>query len=80
MHLEELKSLASVDSKLTRFIRPKLRRNNFKIRDRAFSIYAPKLWNQLRTALKNELNFVRFKSYLKLTYFVKHSTIDIIFY
>ena len=70
---EELKSLLSVDSKSTRFIRLKVQRNNFRISDRAFSIYAPKLWNQLPTALKNELNISRFKGDLKLTYFVKHS-------
>ena len=70
---EELKSLLSVDSKSTRFIRLKVQRNNFRISDRAFSIYAPKLWNQLSTALKNELNISRFKGDLKLTYFVKHS-------
>ena len=70
---EELKSLLSVDSESTRFIRLKVQRNNFRISDRAFSIYAPKLWNQLPTALKNELNISRFKGDLKLTYFVKHS-------
>ena len=62
---EELKSLLSVDSKSTRFIRLKVQRNNFRISDRAFSIYAPKLWNQLPTALKNELNISRFKCDLK---------------
>ena len=64
---EELKSLLSVDSKSTRFIRLKVQCNNFRISDCAFSIYAPKLWNQLPTALilKNELNISRFKGDLK---------------
>ena len=43
---EELKSLVSVNFKSTRFIHLKVQRNNFSISDRAFSIYAPKLWNQ----------------------------------
>ena len=34
-----------------------MRRNNFKISGRAFLI-----WKQLPTAVKNELNFVRFKN------------------
>ena len=62
---EELKSLLSVDSKSTHFIRLKGQRYNFRKSDRAFSIYAPKLWNQLATALKNELNISRFKGDLK---------------
>ena len=68
---EELKSLVSVDSKFTRFIRLKVQRNNFRISDRAFLIYAPKLWNQLPTALKNELNFPSFKGDLKTYLFRK---------
>ena len=62
---EKVKSLVSVDSKSTRFIRLKVQRNNIRISDRAFLIYGPKLWNRLPTALKNELYFVRFKGDLK---------------
>ena len=62
---EELKSLLSVDSKSTRFIRLKAQRNNFRISNCAFSIWAPKLWNQLPTARRNELNISRFKGDLK---------------
>ena len=65
VHFELLKSLPSVDSKSTRFIRLKVPRNNFTISDRAVSIYAPKLGDQLPAALKNELNFVVFKGDLK---------------
>ena len=65
-HPEELKSLVSVDSKSTRFVRHNVQHNHFRIIDRAFSIYAPKLWNQLLpAALKNELNFARFMGDLK---------------
>ena len=66
---EELQSLVSVDSKSTRFVRLKVKRNIIRISDRAFSIYGPKLWNQLPTALKNELNFVKFKGDLKTCLF-----------
>ena len=69
---EELKSFLSVDSKSTSFVRLKVQRNNFRVSDRAFSIYAPKLWNQLPTALKNELNISRFKGDLK-TYFFREA-------
>ena len=64
-HPEELQSLVVTDSKSTRFVRLKVQRNNYRISDRAFSICAPKLWNKLPTALKNELNFARFKRDLK---------------
>ena len=70
-HPEKLKSLVSVDSKSTRFICLKVQRNKFRISDRAFLIYALKLWNQLPAALKNELNFVRFKGDLKTYLFRK---------
>ena len=69
-HSEELQSLVSTDSKATRFVRLKVQRNNYKISDRAFLICAPKLWNKLSTALKNELNFARFKRDLK-TYLLR---------
>ena len=68
-HPEELQPLVSVDSKSTRFVRLKLQRSIIRISDRAFSIYGPKLWNQLPTALKNELNFVKFKGDLKTCLF-----------
>ena len=42
-HPEVSQSLVSVDFKSTRFNRLKLLRNNFRISDRAFLIYAPKL-------------------------------------
>ena len=62
-HPEELKPLVSTGSKSTRFIRLKVQRRpkDYGISDRAFSICAPKLWNKFLTALKNELNFARFK-------------------
>ena len=41
-HTQELKSLLSVNSKFTRFIRLKVQRNNFKISDCLFLISAPK--------------------------------------
>ena len=62
---KELKSLVLIDFKSTRFIRLTVQRNNIRISDCAFSIYAPKLCNQFSTGLKNELNFVRFKGDLK---------------
>ena len=37
----------------TRFIRLKVQLNNFKVSDRALSIYAPKLWNQLPYQMKS---------------------------
>ena len=42
-HPEKLKFLVSIHSKSTCFIRLKVQRNKFRISDRAFSIYAPKL-------------------------------------
>ena len=60
-----IKIFTAVDSKSTRFIRLKVQCNNFRLSDRAFSIYAPKVWNQLTTALKNDLNISRFKGDLK---------------
>ena len=38
--------------------------------DRAFSATAPRLWNRLPQDLRNEDNFVKFKSFLK-TYLFK---------
>ena len=63
-HPEELQSLLTINHS-TRFVQLKMQRNNLKISDRAFSVCAPKLWNQLPTNLKNEKSFTSFKCDLK---------------
>ena len=62
-HPDELRSLLLTDC--SRANRLKILRNILKISDGAFSVCAPKLWNQLPSELKNLTSLTEFKRDLK---------------